>query len=814
MKKLIHLASILSAITIMSACGGGDDPGTAAPLATAEGSASTADFDGQTAAGSVQDSDTACVPSEDTACAADSDRKARLNATAAPSAAIGSRTVEFNLPGLSIHSFSPLACATEGRRCTVEPNTTVAYGAGNQFSVRVHSGTFACTNAAMGSDPAPGQVKACYVSSSHFGTKQVERLNRGAIAIKTLAGHFIGWRLLGTEPRSLAFNVYGTDTSTGNTAWRKLTAAPIANATNFMHSNPGNTRRYRIVPVLWGNEQMAQQVVVVPQDNNFIDIPVTPPVTTTPNVTYRASEASPGDLRGTGSYDLVVKWEPSNAKDSETNGDTDKTYLDAYTFSGTPRRLWRIDLGINIRSGAHYTPFVVYDLNGDGKAEVAVRTAQGSVDGSGAVLNRSSTDPRTGQAVFPDERDANGRVLTGQEWLTVFDGATGRRIAQTPFAPGRGPRADWKLTWGDDWGNRMDRFNAGVAYLNGTTPSLIMQRGYYERTVVAAWDLNGSQLKHRWTFDTHNGITKVHPGYAAQGAHHLVAADLDHDGRDEIVLGAAVIGHDGKPFNTTGRGHGDVLQVGDFDPTVAGLEVFTTHEKASVHGGAGLQLRSGHNAAEIWKRGSCDGRTAGDVGRGMILDLDPSRVGAEAMGSGDGSFAQGIVYADGTGHSDGCATGAGLARNPMAIHWDGDVMREFVMLGERTRVTKWWPNSRTTTNIFQVGTKYDFSGAEKAQPMVVADLYGDWREEMAVFKPAGALGLSRAAIRIYTTTTPTQRFMADGVTPVPAIPTLMHDPQYRAAVASQNSSYNQTPNPSFYLGDGMTAPVVRRLHTR
>lgn len=707
-------------------------------------------------------------------------------------------TTEFNVPGQSSHSFSPLPCALEGQTCTVPRGTTVAYGADGRFVAAGRSGAFTCDSAGFGGDPAPGMRKACFTPSSAPGSRQVEHLGRGAIAMPVSNGTFLGWRLLGTEPRHTTFAVYGSAQPSGDDTWFLVPGGQAAARTNLFHANPGTTIRYRIVPVVEGAEQPDRAVVVTRRTDAFIDIPVTPPVAATPGVTYRAVEASVGDLRGTGHYDLVVKWEPSNAQDNGKSGYTDKTFVDAYTMTGAPRRLWRIDLGINIRSGAHYSPFVVYDLDGDGRAEVAMRTAEGTTDGRGRLLN--------GVQQVPDRRNSTGRVLSGPEWLTVFAGPTGRVLAQTPYLPDRGPVANWQTTWGDQYGGRMDRFNAGIAYLDGRRPSLIMQRGYYARTVVAAWDFTGDRLTSRWVFDTHEGARLVHPGYIEQGAHHLVAADLNLDGRDEVVLGAATIGHDGRPFHTSGLGHGDAVQVGDFDPRRAGPEIFTIHENANLHRGAGAQLRSGHNNRQIWAMTQrCDGGRFGDVGRGLILDVDPSQPGAEAAATGHG-----LMDTSGRRHPAGCDVGMGLPDYPMAIWWDGDLSRE--LWRSSMRVGKWLPDQRYADIIFDLSRSGLYSGADKGQALLQADLFGDWREEVVLYRRAPDAA-SRPSIRIYTPLSRTAERMANGTTPVPPIPTLMHDPQYRAAVASQNSGYNQSPNPSFFLGEGMPAPVIRPLHT-
>ncbi|HMP06014.1 MAG TPA: hypothetical protein PJ982_06670, partial [Lacipirellulaceae bacterium] len=186
--------------------------------------------------------------------------------------------------------------------------------------------------------------------------------------------------------------------------------------------------------------------------------------------------------------------------------------------------LWRINLGRNIREGAHYTQFMVYDLDGDGRAEVTCKTADGTVDGRGRVIG----DPEA------DYVDARGRILQGPEFLTVFDGRTGAALDTVDYIPPRGDVA----AWGDRNGNRADRFLACIAYLDGQRPSLVMCRGYYTRSVLAAWNFRDGRLSHLWTFDSDDG-TPGNDAYRGQGNHGISVADVDGDGRDEIIYGSA-----------------------------------------------------------------------------------------------------------------------------------------------------------------------------------------------------------------------------------------------------------------------------------
>jgi rhamnogalacturonan endolyase len=239
--------------------------------------------------------------------------------------------------------------------------------------------------------------------------------------------------------------------------------------------------------------------------------------------TYSANDASVGDLDGDGQYEIVLKWDPSNSKDNSQSGYTGDVYVDAYKLNGT--RLWRIDLGRNIRAGAHYTQFQVYDYDGDGKAEVVMKTADGTKDGTGTVIGSSTAD----------YRNSSGYILSGPEYLTVFNGQTGKAAATADYVPARGTVS----SWGDSYGNRVDRFLAGTAYLNGSYPSIIEARGYYTRSVIVAWDYRNGALTRKWTFDSNSSTNGSK--WTDQGDHQLSIADVDGDGRDEVVYGAMAI---------------------------------------------------------------------------------------------------------------------------------------------------------------------------------------------------------------------------------------------------------------------------------
>ncbi|MGO4756718.1 rhamnogalacturonan lyase, partial [Streptomyces sp. 2MCAF27] len=290
--------------------------------------------------------------------------------------------------------------------------------------------------------------------------------------------------------------------------------------------------------------------------SGYYDVPISPPSGGS-DYTYEANDASVGDLDGDGDLDIVLKWQPTNAKDNSQSGVTGNTIVDGYTLQG--QRLWRIDLGRNIRSGAHYTQFQVYDYDGDGKAEVAMKTADGTVDGTGRTIGSASAD----------HRNSSGYVLDGPEFLTMFNGQTGAAASTVDYVPPRGTVS----SWGDSYGNRVDRFLAGTAYLDGSKPSLIEARGYYTRTVISAWNYSGGQLTRKWTFDT-NSSTNTGKGYDGQGNHALAIGDVDSDGRDEIVYGSMAVDDNGNALWTNKNGHGDAAHLGDLDPSRPGLEYF------------------------------------------------------------------------------------------------------------------------------------------------------------------------------------------------------------------------------------------------
>jgi rhamnogalacturonan endolyase len=576
------------------------------------------------------------------------------------------------------------------------------------------------------------------------------------VAVATGDGVYLSWRMLGTEADSVGFNIYRNGS--------KLNASPLTTSTNFLDASGNANATYTVAAVVNGIEQATSTAAAV-WPRQYLSVALQRPAGgTTPDgvaYDYSPNDTSVGDVDGDGSYELIVKWDPSNSKDNSQSGYTGNVYVDAYRLNGT--RLWRIDLGRNIRAGAHYTQFIVYDLDGDGKAELAMKTADGSIDGTGSVIGNANAD----------HRNSTGYILSGPEYLTVFNGATGRALATTDYLPARGTVSNW----GDRYGNRVDRFLAGVAYLDGQRPSLIMSRGYYTRAVIAAWDWRDGKLASRWTFDTDNGNST----YRGQGAHSLVVADVDNDGKDEIVFGAATIDDNGRGLYSTGLGHGDALHVSDFDPSRAGIEVMMVHEEPGSYGAHGVEMHDAATGQILW---SLPGGGA-DVGRGVVMDVDARYPGAESWAT-----VGGLTSAKGEAISVNRP-----ARVNFGVYWDGDLLRELL---DGSTIDKWNPGTERIDRLLTANT---FGAASnnttKSTPNVSADLFGDWREEV-IWRNS-----NNTELLIFTTTTPTPERLR----------TLMHDTQYRVAIANQNSAYNQPPNTSFFLGAGMSKPPQPKVYT-
>jgi rhamnogalacturonan endolyase len=593
--------------------------------------------------------------------------------------------------------------------------------------------------------------------------RQMERLGRGVVALPVEKGKvWVSWRLLATDPENVAFNVY----CYGHGGMQRMNREPLRGRTWFLdQANIGNSHQY-VVRAVAGDQEgppsadFLNRVPPEPEVRDYVEIPMSLPAATPP---YTLGDVSVGDLDGDGEYEVVVKIQ-QRPRDNSFTGATGNTQLQAYKVDGT--LLWSIQMGPNIREGEHYTQFMVYDLDGDGRAEIAVKTADATVDGTGKVI---------GDAAARWAR-ADGRIEDGPEYFTIFDGRTGRELATTPYVPDRNPADGWGGIGGnggnDRGGNRNERFLACIAYLDGVRPSVVMCRGYYGRSVLAAWDWRDGELKARWVFDTKNG---EHP-YSGQGGHHVVVADVDGDGRDEIVYHSMVVDDNGKGLYSTGLRHGDAIHVGVFDPErPRALQVFGAHENENATTRFGTPGVASFEAADgriVWSA-----LPGVDVERAVAADIDPRHSGYEVWSNRIGLHTW-----------RGVSIGTAPRSNAHVIWWDGDLLRELLT---GARVTKWdWEKQIEVPLLAPQGVR---GGGAKGTPNFSGDIFGDWREEIIV-------GTSdHKALRIYSSTIPTEYRMV----------TLAQDPTYRLAMAWQNVAYNQPPHPGFYLGSETMFPVPR-----
>lgn len=637
--------------------------------------------------------------------------------------------------------------------------------------------SFALVLASIISMPAYAADSSVSVTEQKTLTRQVEVMDRGLVAVKTDGGVYAGWRLLATEPESISFNLYRDG--------KKVNTDPVKTTTSYVDDKGTAESKYYVCAVLDGKEQAPSETVAVLKDQ-YLSIPLNKPEGgTSPDgstYTYKANDCSVADLDGDGKYEMIVKWDPTNSQDNSIDGMTGNVLIDAYKFDGT--FMWRIDLGVNIRAGAHYTQFMVYDLDGDGKAEIAFKTADGTVDGKGTVIGDASADYRMykGRA-NSDKGPMSGRVLAGPEYLSVFEGATGKVLDTVNYDPSRGSDSpdEQKAMWGDNYGNRVDRFLSAVAFLDGNKPSLVLGRGYYTRLTIAAWDFRDGKLAERWFFDSN---TPGNEKFVNQGNHNLSIADVDKDGKDEVIYGSSAVDDNGSALYTTGLGHGDAMHVGDLDPDHPGLEVAQVHEDSKKNKDIPeMEIHDAATGEVLWGTPS----VGKDNGRGLAANVDPYHKGDEFWSSIAGLYdAKGNLICNEKPSSTN-----------FAIYWDGDLTRELFdhiydsKAAEGTpKIDKWdYKNKKTVNLLTAEGTATN--NTTKGNPCLQADILGDWREEVVL------RSTDSTELRIYTTTIPTSHRLY----------TLMSDPVYRLGVAWQNTAYNQPPHASYYIGEDSTNPI-------
>lgn len=611
-------------------------------------------------------------------------------------------------------------------------------------------------------------ISVLFIFSVQASKRQMEYLNRGLVAVKVSSGVFLSWRLLANEDKTTGFNIYRNGV--------KINSTPVTASTNYTDVSGVLTSSYVIKSVLNDVETDEGCTAVLPWTTGYKTLQLSRPARgrTEPNKTgstgktadrsypqgqpygYSPNDCSVGDVDGDGEYEIFVKWDPSNSQDNSYYGITGNVYIDCYKLDGT--KLWRVDLGKNIRAGAHYTQFLVYDFDGDGSSELICKTAPGTIDGNGKYVIMNNDNPLSDYRSLDTTQITGSRmlgtVLNGPEYLTLFDGKTGAELNTVSYVPLRGTLSDW----GDTYGNRSDRFLASVAYLDGVTPSAVFARGYYKRATLCAWDVRDKKLVQRWLYDS--GATNV--GIYGQGNHNLSVADVDSDGKDEIIYGSSAIDDNGTVLYRTGLGHGDAMHVSDMNPDIPGLEVWAVHEETTA--AYGEELHSAANGTILWGT-----YTGTDNGRGMAGDIDSRYRGSEMWSFGSTKDCKGNVISSNKPSVN------------FRIYWDGDVQDELL---DGTVISKWTGNG-TSTLLSASGVSS--CNSTKKTPCLSADILGDWREELVLWETSDS-----SKIRIYTTTTTASNRMY----------TLMHDPVYRLGITWQNTAYNQPPHLGFYIGDG------------
>lgn len=573
---------------------------------------------------------------------------------------------------------------------------------------------------------------------------------------------YFSWRMTLEDAAGLQFDLYR---SSGGGAEVKLNKEPIDRTSDFLDRTVDYTVDNRWTLKATTGEVATWTRLKGEERNPYLSIPICKPedgeIAGEP-FTYTANDCSVGDLDGDGEYEIILKWSPSNSKRPPQRGFTGNTYLDAYKMDGT--RLWRIDLGPNVRSGAATTNFLVFDFDGDGCAEICCKTGDGTVDGLGHRIGDAQADWRT----WDKKNPTYGKIVNGPEYLTVFEGRTGKELDSKEYIPTRYPLDGWGGVGGncgnDNTGGRSDRFTAGVAFPDGKTPSPVMVRGWYGRTVVAAWTFTNGALKHTWTFDS---ATPGWETYSGMGNHSVTVADFDGDGCDEICVGAMTVDHDGKGLFTTGLRHGDALHAGRFIPSRQGMQVFGVHENEGdneiVKRTPAVAMFDGATGEIIWQDG-----LGQDAGRGVAADIDPRYDGAECWcnigGLRRGDTGEIICNRK----PDSCN---------FTIYWDADPLAELL---DHVSISKWNWNTESTDLLLKAEGVVSNNGT-KGNPCLSGDILGDWREEVIWASE------DQTELRIYSTTIPAVDRRA----------TWMNDRQYRLAIAWQNVAYNQPPHPSF-----------------
>lgn len=581
----------------------------------------------------------------------------------------------------------------------------------------------------------------------------------------------LSWRMLPGDDENTAFDIYRS--ADGGTEML-LTYSGVKGKTCYQDktANRQKTNTYRLTPRGQKNVTLATYTMTADQASQglpYVEIPLrdTKDVCDRDTIWYEANDVSVGDLDGDGVYEIVVKrllthGKPDRSVVYEGTAATESpryvrhtVLYEAYRLDGT--FLWRVCSGPNIMLG-NSSSFAIADFDGDGRAEMAIKTGEGTIFGDGQEIGDTDGDGKTDY-----RKDDKHYIEAGPEFFSIVDGLTGRELARADYIA-RGTSEEW----GDNYFKRASSLRVAVGCFDGVLPSVVLGRGVYAKSVLEAWDYRDGQLTRRWHFDSEDGGRgkdgKGNTRYGAQGFHSLSVGDVDGDGFDEVVYGSMTVDHDGQGLYTSEYGHGDALHLGKFDPQREGLQIWSCQEFGKTE----AVLRDARDGSTIWASTAADDN---DTGRALVADIDPDSPGCE------------VWWYKSTAHSiDGRDLGYTPTSCNMAIWFGSGLNRQ---LFNEASVHQQHDNSR----IFTI-SRYDAIrvNGTKANPSWYGDILGDWREEIIMPDSTRTKNL-----KVFTTWFPTDH----------KFHWLMTDHVYQMSALNQNVGYNMPTQLGYYLGSDL-----------